>query len=191
LEDYKSFSDVELMTKVTGGDSSALEQLYDRYSSILYTLVRKIVIDQAVAEEVLSEIFITLWQKRENLSLPGNNVYAWLITFARNKAVDRKRRNENKGSYPEYSDDYENQFIIPVLSKTIEPIDLNTALSAQTKYEEALGKLTDAQKFVLYLAYYEGKTQTEIAGQLNIPVPTVKSKIQLSLTKLQQNLESV
>jgi len=191
LEDYKSFSDVELMTKVTGGDSSALEQLYDRYSSILYTLVRKIVIDQAVAEEVLSEIFITLWQKREKFSLPGNNVYAWLITFARNKAVDRKRRNENSDSYPEYSDDYENQFIIPVLSKTIEPIDLNTALSAQTKYEEALGKLTDAQKFVLYLAYYEGKTQTEIAGQLNIPVPTVKSKIQLSLTKLQQNLESV
>ena len=191
MEDYKSFSDSELMTKVTGGDSSALEQLYDRYSSILYTLVRKIVIDQQVAEQVLTEIFITLWQNREKFSFPENNVYAWLITFARNKAVDRKRRNENSDNYPDYSDEYEDQFIVPVLSKSIDPMDLNTALSTQAKYEEALGKLTDAQKFVLYLAYYEGKTQTEIASQLNIPVPTVKSKIQLSLTKLQQNLESV
>ncbi len=57
-------------------------------------------------------------------------------------------------------------------------------------FEEALNKLTDAQKYVLLLAYYEGKTQSEIAKQLNIPVATVKSKIKLSLSNLKQNLVS-
>jgi RNA polymerase sigma-70 factor (ECF subfamily) len=179
------------MNKVANQNSKALEELYDRYSSILYTLVRKIVVDKSVAEEVLKDIFITVWQKREQLTFPGNNVFTWLITFARNKAVDRKLREKNDAEYPEYTSEFEDQFIIPILSRTIEPLDLSSASSAKEKYEEALGKLTDAQKFVLYLAYYEGKSQAEIAGQLNIPVATVKSKIQLSLSKLQQNLISV
>lgn len=191
MEEYKKFSDIELVTKMKKDDSGAVEELYDRYSSVLYTLIRKIVIDDSIAKDVLSEIFITLWNKKESIPFPENNVYTWLVIFARNKAVDTKRRKEKGDNYPEYSDDYETRFIIPSLSKSIAPLDLNTALSAKEKYEQALSRLTDAQKFVLYLAYYEGKTQSEIASQLNIPVSTVKSKIQLSLTKLQQNLNSV
>ena len=190
MEDYKSISDIELMAKVADQDSNALEELYDRYSSVLYTLIRKIVVDKSIAQEVLEELFITVWQKKEKISFTGNNVYTWLITFARNKAVDRKRREESVENYPEYTDDYEDQFVLPQLSKFIEPLDLSTAISAKDNFEEALSKLTDAQKFVLYLAYYEGKTQGEIATQLNIPDSTVKSKIQLSLSKLQQNLTS-
>ena len=63
-------------------------------------------------------------------------------------------------------------------------------MNVKDKFEEALNKLTDAQKFVLYLAYYEGKSHSDIANKLNIPVATVKSKIQLSLSKLKQNLVS-
>jgi len=91
---------------------------------------------------------------------------------------------------PEYNDDYEDRFIIPRLSKSIDPLDLNKALSVKDNFEEALNRLTDAQNFVLYLAYYEGKTQGEIANQLNIPVATVKSKIKVSLLNLKQNLVS-
>ena len=190
MEDFKSISDIELMSKVADQDSNALEELYDRYSTVLYTLIRKIVVDKSIAQEVLEELFITVWQKKEKISFTGNNVYTWLISFARNKAVDRKRRKESVENYPEYTDDYEERFILPQLSKFIEPLDLSTAISAKDKFEEALSKLTDAQKFVLYLAYYEGKTQGEIAAQLNIADSTVKSKIQLSLSKLQQNLTS-
>lgn len=190
MEDYKSFSDNELMTKVIDQDSNALEAIYDRYSTILYTLIRKIVVDKSVALDVLAELFITIWQKKEKIIFKGSNLYTWLITFGRNKAVDRKRRDESVEHYPEYTDEYEERFIFPQLSKKIEPLDLDSALSAKDKYEEALSKLTDAQKFVLYLAYYEGKTQSEIAAQLNIPHSTVKSKVQLSLSKLKQNLTS-
>ena len=89
---------------------------------------------------------------------------------------------------PEYNDDYENDYVIPRLSKFIDPLDLNNALSVKENFEGALNDLTDAQQYVLYLAYYEGKTENEIAKKLNIPLPTVKSKIKVALTSLKHNL---
>jgi RNA polymerase sigma-70 factor (ECF subfamily) len=191
VDDYKSFSDIQIMSKVGDYDSKALEELYDRYSPILYSLIKKIVEDKTKAEEVLVDVFVIVWENKSSSNIPADNVYTWLITLARNKAVDIKRRDENpEEGMPEYSDDYEDYFIIPRLSKTIDPLDLNKALSVKDNFEEALNKLTDAQKFVLYLAYYDGKTHNEIAKQLNIPVTTVKAKIKLSLSNLKQNLVS-
>jgi RNA polymerase sigma-70 factor (ECF subfamily) len=191
LDDYKSFSDIQIMSKVGEFDSKALEELYDRYSPILYSLIKKIVEDKTKAEEVLVDVFVIVWESKNTSNIPADNVYTWLITLARNKAVDIKRRDENpEEGMPEYNDDYEDYFIIPKLSTSIDPLDLNKALSVKDNFEEALNKLTDAQNFVLYLAYYEGKSQSEIAKQLNIPVATVKSKIKLSLSNLKQNLVS-
>jgi len=190
LDDYKTFSDIQIMSKVGEYDSKALEELYDRYSPILYSLIKKIVEDKTNAEEVLSDVFVLVWKNKDSPNISAANVYTWLITLARNKAVDRRRRDENSDVMPEYNDDYEDSFIIPKLSKSIDPLDLNKALSVKDNFEEALNKLTDAQNFVLYLAYYEGKTHGEIANQLNIPVATVKSKIKVSLLNLKQNLVS-
>ena len=188
MEDYKSFTDSQLMQKVSEYDSKSLEELYDRYSPILYTLIKKIVADQKIAEEVLTDIFVIVWEKSRKIDLPINNVYTWLITLARNKAIDRKRRDESTEELPEYNEDYENDYVIPRLSKFIDPLDLNNALSVKENFEGALNDLTDAQQYVLYLAYYEGKTENEIAKKLNIPLPTVKSKIKVALTSLKHNL---
>ena len=190
MDDYKSFSDIQIINKVGEYDSKALEELYDRYSPILYSLIKKIVEDKTKAEEVLADVFVLVWKNENSSNKSAANVYTWLITLARNKAVDRKRRDENPDLMPEYNDDYEDRFIIPRLSKSIDPLDLNKALSVKDNFEEALNKLTDAQNFVLYLAYYEGRTHGEIAKQLNIPVATVKSKIKVSLSNLKQNLVS-
>ncbi len=191
MDDYKSLSDIQIMSKVGEYDSKALEELYNRYSPILYSLIKKIVEDKTKAEEVLADVFVLVWKKKNSSNISDANVYTWLITLARNKAVDIRRRDENsEEGMPEYNDDYEDYFIIPKLSESIDPLDLNKALSVKDNFEEALNKLTDAQKFVLILAYYEGKTQSEIAKQLNIPVATVKSKIKLSLSNLKQNLVS-
>ena len=191
MDDYKSLSDIQIMSKVGEYDSKALEELYDRYSPILYSLIKKIVEDKTKAEEVLADVFVLVWKKKNSSNVSDANVYTWLITLARNKAVDIRRRDENsEEGMPEYNDDYEDYFIIPKLSESIDPLDLNKALSVKDNFEEALNKLTDAQKFVLILAYYEGKTQSEIAKQLNIPVATVKSKIKLSLSNLKQNIVS-
>jgi RNA polymerase sigma-70 factor (ECF subfamily) len=190
LDDYKSFTDSQIIQKVTDYDSKALEELYDRYAPILYSMIKKIVTDQKVAEELLTDIFVIVWEKSSIINSSANNVYTWLVTLARNKAVDRKRRDESTEELPEYNNDYENEYVIPNLSKSIDPLDLNNALSVKENFEEALNNLTDAQQYVVYLAYYEGKTESEIAKKLNIPLPTVKSKIKVALTNLKQNLVS-
>jgi RNA polymerase sigma-70 factor (ECF subfamily) len=190
-----SSTDIELMQRVSSNDSKALEVLYNRYSSLLYTLVKKIVREEQTAEDILSEIFVILWRKADLFDFNSGNVYTWLVTLARNKAVDTLRRSQiqemQDGEKPEiglYDDNYENKFIIPHLSDYIDPLDIRTAFSIKSDVETALNKLTDAQQYVIYLAYYEGLTQKEIAEKLNIPLPTVTSKIKIALSNLRENL---
>jgi len=190
LEDNKIITDTQIMRKIKEYDSKALEELYDRYSPILYTLIKKIVPDQTVAEEVLADIFVILWKKGKNFELSNENLYTWLIILARNKAVDRKIRDSKLKEFPEYSDDFEDEIIIPKISKSIDPFELSNVQAEKEKFEEAMNKLTEAQKYVINMAFYDGKTQGEIASELNIPLSTVKSKIQVALSNLKTNFVS-
>jgi RNA polymerase sigma-70 factor, ECF subfamily len=181
-------TDIELMQRVATYDSKALEALYNRYSSLLYTLIKKIVSDEQTAENVLIDVFVIIWQKINLFNLETGDVYTWLITLARNKAVDTLRRSRSNTDIEPYSDEYENQNIIPHLSPIIDSLDIKTAFNIVDDIEIALNKLTEAQQYVLYLAYYEGLTQEEIAARLNIPVLTVKSKMKVILSNLKDNL---
>ncbi len=186
---YNELSDADLMKKVKSSDSRALETLYNRYSPIIFTLVKKIIGDQAIAEETVIDIFVIIWQKSYLYDDHINNAYCWLVTLARNKAIDVMRRKKNEGFVSEdYTDEFEDEFIVPKLSPEIDELDLRTALSIKDNIEDALHRLTDAQQYVVFLAYYEGMTQNEIALKLKIPVQTVKSKIKIALTNLKDNL---
>jgi RNA polymerase sigma-70 factor, ECF subfamily len=191
----ESSKDIELLQRVALYDSKALEVLYNRYYSLLFTLIKKIVGEQALAENVLIDVFVIIWRKVNHFDFNTQNVYSWLIILARNKAVDalRRKRSADKVSagqagLPGYTEEYENDYIIPKLSQGIDPLDLNMALNVKDSVETALNKLTDAQQYVIYLAFYEGLTQQEIAAKLNIPFPTVKSKIKIALSNLRENL---
>jgi RNA polymerase sigma-70 factor (ECF subfamily) len=181
-------SDFELMQRVAGYDSKALEVLYDRYSPILYTVIKKIVTDEKTAGDILTGVFVIIWRKLDHFDFTTKNVYTWLVTLARNKAVDTLRRTREGENAEEYTDDYENMYIIPKLSPEIDSLDLSTAIGIKGNVEKALDELTDAQQYVIYLAYYEGLTENEIAARLNIPVQTVKSKIKIALSNLRENL---
>ncbi len=181
-------TDIELMQRVVAYDSKALEALYNRYSPILYTLIKKIVTDESAAEEVLSDVFVIIWRKANRFNFGTGDVYAWIITLTRNKAVDYLRRSKPGSELKLYDDSFENKFILPRLSSAIDQLDIKTALHIKSNVETALNKLTDAQQYVIYLAYYEGLTQKEIAEKLNIPLPTVKSKIKIALSNLRDHL---
>ena len=176
------------MTKVASYDSKALEALYNRYSTILYTLIKTIVSDDKLAEEVLSDVFVIIWRKVNRFDFRKGNVYTWLITLARNKAVDTVRIKKSGVETEPYSDEYENKFILPVLEPVEKNLELKDALNKTVKMQKAMEELTDAQQYVIHLAYFEGLTESEIASKLNIPVPTVKSKIRIALTNLKENL---
>jgi RNA polymerase sigma-70 factor (ECF subfamily) len=184
-------TDSELMQRVHMNDSKALEALYNRYSPLLYALIKKIVADEEVAKDVLSDVFVIIWRKIDLFDFNLNNVYTWIVTLTRNKAIDTIRRDRNSSEMETYNDEYENTNIIPKLSPTSDPLDIEIATNIKDGIEAALNNLTGAQQFVINLAYYEGLTQKEIAERLKIPVSTVKSKIKIALSNLKDNLIKV
>ncbi|RJP72981.1 MAG: sigma-70 family RNA polymerase sigma factor [Ignavibacteriales bacterium] len=186
---YDSLTDLEVFRKVLKNDSKAFEILYDRYSELLYTLIKKIVIKEKIAEEILVDVFELIWKRKSEFDPGINNVYSWLVTISRNKAVDylRRTRIPNPVTTP-YDNEYEDIFIIPRLSPKIDSVDISTAFQIKGNVEKTLSKLTDAQKYVIHLAYYEGYTQSAIADKLKIPLSTVKGKVKIALNNLKENL---
>lgn len=184
---YTELNDLELFKRISKYDSRAIEELYNRYSTILFTLIKKIVPTQETAEYILVEVFSIVWRKIEKFDFDNGNVYTWLITLARNRAVDSIKRDRGL-SLEHYDDAYEDFFIIPSLSNDIDKMDLSTARSIKPQIENALAKLTDAQKYVIHLAFYEGYSLDEIAKELNIPIETVRSKVLTALQNLRDNL---
>jgi len=185
VSEGNTLTDAEIMLKVAGYDSKALEQLYDRYAPILYSLIKKIVTDKETAEELLSDVFVIIWRQIDQFDFTTNNIYTWLITLSRNKAIDALNRRLGK-SLPEYTEEYEKEFILPKLSPEIQPMELEDVMNNKNKMEKALNSLTDAQKYVLELSYYGGMDQDEIAAKLKIPTVTVKSKLQVAIGNLMQ-----
>lgn len=183
-------TDAEIMLKIAGYDSKALEQLYDRYAPILYTLIKKIVTEKETAEEILSDVFVIVWKNIDLFDFKTNNVYTWLIMLTRNKAIDVLSKRSDK-EMEEYTSDYEKEKIIPKLSPEIKPVELNEVLEKREKIVNAVNGLTDAQRYVLELSYYGGMYEDEIAGKLKIPVMTVKSKLQVAIGNLMQKLSEV
>jgi RNA polymerase sigma-70 factor (ECF subfamily) len=180
-------TDIELIQRITNRDSKALESLYDRYSPVLYTLVKRIVSDKEKAEEILADIFVIIWQKNFMFDINSSNLYSWLINLSRNKALDYLRREKSLIT-DEYSDEYENSVIIPNLSTLIASNDLSNTFNKREKIYSAFHSLTEAQQYVLSLAYYEGLSESEIAAKLNIPLLTVKSKIRVALNSVREFL---
>jgi RNA polymerase sigma-70 factor (ECF subfamily) len=180
-------NDIELIQRINNRDSKALEALYDRYSPVLYTLVKKIINDKSKTEEILADIFVIIWQKSTRFDTNSNNLYIWLINLARNKAFDFKKREELLIT-DEYNDDYENQFILPSISPSIAAKDLVKTFNNREKIDSAFSNLTEAQQYVLSLAYFDGLTESQIAAKLNIPILTVKSKIRVALNSITETL---
>ena len=187
MPEVKTLTDSEIMLKITGYDSKALEQLYDRYTPLLYTLIKRIIPDKETAEEVLSEVFVIIWRQIDQIDFKSINVYTWMVTVARNKAIDVKNRNMGKVT-EEYTEDYEKEKILPKLSQEIESVELEDVLEMKGKIEGAIKSLTDAQRYVMELSYYEGVDEIGIAEKLKIPSSTVKSKLQVAIGNLMKKI---
>lgn len=180
-------TDKELIQRVVNRDSKALEILYDKYSPILYTLIKKIVGDKTKAETILADVFVIVWQKSNLYDQSMNNFYSWLILLTRNKSIDFVKREKGE-IIEEYTDEYENRFIIPKISPAIDPMELEDAFDKRGTIYSAVSNLTEAQQYVLSLAYYEGLTESQIAEKLNIPLLTVKTKFRVVLNSIRANL---
>lgn len=188
VETKNQITDGELVLKIAGFNAQAFEQLYSRYSSFLYSLIKKIIGDPKLSERVLLNVFAIFWKRIEFYDATTNNVYTHLTLLTRNRAIDvLKRMDEHKLS-PAYDDLYEFEKIIPKLSPVMKPISLELAMAFAERVRLHKSQLTEVQNLILNMIFFEGLTDDEISKKLNVPEATIKQKVQTILGTLMQNL---
>jgi len=161
------------------GDTAALEGLYDRYSTLVFSLALRVLRNTGDAEDVTQEVFTQLWAQASRFDPARGAVAAWLSVIARSRALDRLRR---QGTGARAATGPEALSAIPDPAPSVEVM----AASAEqvTAAREALASLPAEQRTALELAYYEGLTQAEIAARTATPQGTVKTRIRTGLQRI-------
>ncbi|HEU5485736.1 MAG TPA: sigma-70 family RNA polymerase sigma factor [Microlunatus sp.] len=170
--------ELDLAQRFGAGDEHALEQLYRRYSSLVYTVALRSLGDVTDAEDVVQQVFIAAWQGRERYRPERAGLSTWLLGIARNKIVDahaargRRRRIQAEATSQ-------------LVTRDVLPVDV----AQQMVMAEEISRLGEVPQQVLRLAFYEDLTHTQIAERLQLPPGTVKSHIRRSLIKLRNRME--
>ncbi len=178
-----SKADAVLLAEIAGGDSRALEELYDRYKGLIYSLSLHMLKDPGLAEEVTLDAFNQIWQRAKDYRPSRAAVKTWLVRIARNRAIDvlRMRRSRLDCNHALWVEDALDS--LPGKSNPeleIEQLDMYKQVLA------CLKDLPEDQLSVLKLAYFNGLSHSQIAAQLKQPLGTVKGRIRIAMRTLQK-----
>jgi RNA polymerase sigma-70 factor, ECF subfamily len=194
-------SDAALVAAVAGGDMGALALLYDRHADAIYRASFRRLGDPHLAEEVLQDTFLALWNRAELFDPAHGSLPAWLGTIARNRAIDRMRARGRRptpvsiGSLA--GDDGDDDALDAVLTRAdrvgsgptpLGPPEHADAMALREDLRAALARLPAPERQVLELAYAGGLTQTEISARLGWPLGTVKTRTRRGLLRMRAAL---
>jgi len=183
-EKAERLADEELMPLVGRKDPEAFEVLYDRHGGAAFSLAYRIVGDRTAAEEVTQEAFISVWRSGARFDATRGSVRSWLLSVARNRAIDFLRSRAGKAPKLDFDDESALEQR-PAAERTEEE-----ALRRETATEVrgAIGNLPGEQAKVIELAYFGGFSHSEIAQILSLPMGTVKGRMRLGLEKIRGEL---
>lgn len=178
--------DESLIQRIARGDEQALSLLYDRYAASIMGLALKMIQQREIAEELVQETFVRVWQRAKTFDQARGNVAPWLFGIARNLSIDELRRRRVRPQ-PVY-DDPDNPWLSELPDETVS-VEGDVWLREQrTLIRAALRELSADQREALELAYFSGLTQREIAERLGNPLGTIKTRMRLGLLKLRDIL---
>jgi RNA polymerase sigma-70 factor (ECF subfamily) len=184
----QSFTEEDLIERISEGDDSALLKLYDSYSRIVFSLILKIIKNKEEAEDILQTVFMKIWNKAEKFNKNKGGVYSWIITIARNLAIDRLRSKQFKSARNHV---YEINDVKNKISDNLSGLDSAIIKERAELINSALERIPTEQKMLIELAYFQGFTQSELSETLNIPLGTVKTRMRQALDKLEKMLTPV
>jgi len=161
------------------GDQSALAELYDRYSAVVYAVALQVLGDAGAAEDVVQEVFLQLWRNPAAFDAARGSLGAWLAVISRNRAIDflRRRRPET---------DIED-VVLSVAPDLVGEADRSRAAE---KIRGVLGTMPSLQRSALEMAYFEGLSHSEIASKTREPLGTIKTRIRAGLMALRKAFQT-
>ncbi len=164
-----------LLARIRAGDESAMAELYDRYSGIVYGVALRVLGSTASAEDVLQEVFLQLWRNPQAFDAERGRLAPWLAVIARNRAIDMLRRRPMEEDIDE----------LPISTGINLEDDAGERLAID-KVRGVLAQLPQEQRKTLEMAFFEGVTHTEISAKLGEPLGTVKTRIRSGLLALRK-----
>jgi RNA polymerase sigma-70 factor (ECF subfamily) len=175
------------LQRVAQGDARALESLYDRFSPLLFGTVMAIVKRREDAEDVLCELFHQVWRKAAAFDAEKGGVHGWLLSLARNRAIDKLRSRDFKRGHREDGavmdmDEYGG-------GNEADPLDMAAHSQRMNRVRAALQKIHPEQRRVIEEAYFSGYSQSQVSERLGMPLGTVKTRMRDGMKILQALLK--
>ena len=164
-----------LIARIRAGDQSAMGDLYDRYSGVVYGVALRVLGNTSAAEDVLQEVFLQLWRNPQAFDPDRGRLAPWLAVIARNRAIDVLRKRPMEEDIDE----------LPI-STGVNLEDEAAERLAMAKVRGALAALPQEQRKLLEMAFFEGMTHSEIAAKTGEPLGTVKTRIRAGLLALRK-----
>ncbi len=190
-EDARHAHDARLLRQAGEGEQAALGELYDRWVRPLHALACTILRDPAESEDVLHDVFVTIWQKASGFDSSRGHAFSWAATLVRNRAIDRLRSRARRAELLDQAAPADLGY--DEANSGADGTDSAGHLwlkEKATAVRRALATLPGDQRDALHLAYFGGLTQHEIAEKLSQPLGTVKARIRRGLLKLRDTLAS-
>ncbi len=181
MPEIKKYSEEELVHLLKNKDRSAFSYLYDNYSPALFGIIFRMLENRELAEDVLQEAFVKIWNNFSNYDNSKGRLFTWMINITRNLTIDTLR---SKG--------YKKQAKIQNTENAVDNItddSTNSASFDALGIRKHLTLLKNDQKQIIDLAYFGGFTQNEISKHLDIPLGTVKTKMRTAIMELRKILQ--
>jgi RNA polymerase sigma-70 factor, ECF subfamily len=189
-------SDTNLMLRVAQRDGDALAELYDLYSPRVFGLCLRIVSEKQLAEDLLQEVFVRVWERAELFQQARGNVNAWVMGITRNLCIDQLRRQQARPQAAEPAADSASggggmpfEETLPDLNSSVPELAAEHERAALVR--RAMARLNQEQQLVIELSYFRGLTRREIAQRLSWPEGTVHTRARLALQNLRQQLNEM
>lgn len=180
---YVEGDDHELVARLRRREPAVMGDLYDRYGKLAYSLIYRIVRDVGVAEDLVQETFLRVWNRSQGFDAERGALGPWLLAVARNRAIDYLRSSGGKMARGALELEYAEH---PAVFVNFEADILSQDRARRVR--GALERLNENQRHVIELAYFEGLSQSEMAERMGQPLGTVKTWVRTALKNLREAL---
>ncbi len=177
-------ADEALLLRISGGDREAFAALFGRYAAKVKGYLIRLGARGAVAEDLAQDVMVAIWRRAGSFDATKAKASTWIFVVARNAWIDRLRREKVELAYRET--------LIEIDESTDErPDDASERIETEAQMQAALALLSEEQKQVVRLSFFEDRPHSEIAERLSLPLGTVKSRLRLALVKLRAHWEQL